>query len=276
MLGKLQGATTGKTTRSDGGPWSDCWSNRKLHPLRIPSNEGAEVIFLDDIKIFVAAELVVGWVNTNNGKSFAKKDFARVSNYDDSGEETNTRCPLTEVLGRTRMLGVAPVLTDQPDSGKNGSGKPYSIRLLVVKSQPILETLQLASQSCGQDLKYAAFKVRRTGEQMAPAIGDLWQYVNHIEEEELTKSASDWRTSLDGVNLDRGFPVMPDEDAVAILRNHVKVVGEHPDVQGAVMNYDRDAWEFWSSGKTEEATSEEGASADLAAMDDEFDLDLGL
>jgi len=242
MLGALKGKVERPSVRNDESAWKKVWAARGGFNFSVKKGEEAEIVFLDDISIFVAASLLTGWVS--DGQNFPKFDYVRSPGYDDEGNPVAGGCPISAVTGSGPVLiGVAPILDMRSFTDKEGVVHKCSFRPLLIKSDSVLTQLQTISKHHGKPLKWARMHVSRSMDPKSPGTGDTWFCEGFVDPNTLSKKIPNFATELAKLDMKAGFPRPTPDMIKSMLGLHVHVAEKNKDKGSKVTIYNKDAWD---------------------------------
>jgi hypothetical protein len=245
ILNRLRGQVDNGGNQQRGGGWGDIWAARGGFNFSLKKGEEAKIVFLEDIRIFVATPIVVGWVNAN-GYSFAKTEYLRSSAYDDLGEPTGEIDLVSQVTGmRPTLIGVAPILDLRPFTTKDGKEFKYSVRPLLIKTDSVLNQLQTIAKHSNRTLQNALMSVSRSAtDSKAPGAGDTWFLKQYMEDAELSQQIPDLAEIRGKCNVDVGYPRPDAALSKELLGLHANVVNKNQDKKDAIciQRFDAAAW----------------------------------
>jgi len=226
--------------------WGRIWSKRGGFPFALKRGERATVVFLDDVRLFIAAPLMTGWVS--DGKSFPKIDYVASPGFDEEGN-TVGECLLSKVTGFSpTLIGVVPVLDTRSYKTKDGKERAYTIKPLIIKSESVLNQLQTISQHHGRPLTWARMTVSRNMDAKSPASGDAYYCDKFADPQELLKKIPTLLDERAAVNTQEGYPRPDRATCMQLLKLHIAVADKNTDKGSKVTNYDKELWAQLTSG----------------------------
>ena len=228
----------------DGSVWGEMWKHRGGFPFKIASGSKTTVVFLTDVQPMFVHELAFSSVSGPKGH-YPGTDFVRsmTATVTSDGNVVmvpgRAACLIEEALGRKpRLLWVAKILDLTPYKRKDGTEVKMSVKLIYIPSNGnVIEQLTAVSEITGKDMQYAVFNVQRSNNDKAPRIGDSWTYRRHTSLADITVDMPDVQAQLAKIDLNRAFPMLTDDQAIALLRQHKNVAAKFPKPTGA-LGYD--------------------------------------
>jgi len=244
ILNRLRGQVDSGGNQQRGGGWGDIWAVRGGFNFSLKKGEEAKIVFLEDIRIFVATPILTGWVNTGQ-YSFPKIEYLRSAAYDEVGEPTGEVDVVSQTTGmRPTLIGVAPILDLRPFTTKDGKEFKYSVRPLLIKTDSVLNQLQTIAKHSGRTLQNALMTVSRSAtDDKSPGAGDTWFLKQYMEDTDLAQQIPDLAEIRGKCDVDKGFPRPDVSLAKELLGLHVNVVRKNQDKKAAVIsNFNESFW----------------------------------
>lgn len=221
---------------------SEMWKYRGGFPFRIMSGKKTNLMFLTDIEWKVVHEIAIKEKVGQTGK-YPITDFICSTsivgvNPDGSLIKNDKQCIIEKALGREpKLIAVAKILNMTPWTTKDGVKIPWTVQTIIIPSNsPILQQLAAVTEVTKRDLKYSVFTVSRSEQEKSPKIGDSWTYKSHFTEDEVL-SEEGLSAALEKVDLDKGFPILSDEDIVVLLKNHKRLCDRFSDGKNILFMY---------------------------------------
>lgn len=220
--------------------WGRIWSKRGGFPFSLKRGERATVVFLDDVRLFIAAPLMTGWVS--DGKSFPKIDYVASPGFDEDGNAVG-ECILSKVTGFSpTLIGVVPILDTRSFKTKDGKERAYTIKPLIIKSESVLNQLQTISQHHGRPLTWARMTVSRNMDDKSPASGDAYYCDKFTNPEELLKKIPSLLEERAAIDVVAGYPRPDHATCMQLLKLHVAVADKNSNRGSKVTNYNKELW----------------------------------
>ena len=271
ILNRLRGQVDNGGNQQRGGGWGDIWAARGGFNFSLKKGEEAKIVFLEDIRIFVATPILTGWVNTGSF-SFPKIEYLRSAAYDEVGEPTGEIDLVSQVTGmRPTLIGVAPILDLRPFTTKDGKEFKYSVRPLLIKTDSVLNQLQTIAKHSNRTLQNALMTVSRSAtDDKSPGAGDTWFLKQYMEDAELAQQIPDLAEIRSKCDVDAGYP-RPDAGlAKELLGLHANVVRKNQDKKAiAIERFNEGAWNDLNGAPA--PTSTPVAQADAVAAVEQFE-----
>ena len=227
----------------DSNVWSELWKYRGGYQFKIASGAKTSVAFLTDVYPIFVHELAFSVINGPKGH-YPGTDYVRSMTAVEVTSDGQVKmlpgrdkCLLEDVLGRKpRLIWAAKVLDLTPYKRKDGTEVKMSVKPIYIPSSGnVIEQLSAVSEITGKDIQYALFSVQRSNNDKAPKIGDSWTYRKHTSLEEIRANMPDIQEQVTKIDFDKGFPVLTDEQAISLLKQHKNVAAKFPKLTGALV-----------------------------------------
>jgi hypothetical protein len=227
----------------DSNVWAEMWKHRGGFPFKIASGAKTGVVFLTDVQPLFVHELAFAAVSGPKGH-YPGTDYVRSMTAVDVSADGEIKmmqgrdsCLIEEALGRKpRLMWVAKILDLTPFKRKDGTEVKMSVKSIYIPSSGnVIEQLTAVSEITGKDMQYAMFSVQRSNNDKAPRIGDSWTYRKHTSLADIMADLPDVADQLSRIDINKGFPILTDAQAIALLRQHKNVAAKFPKPSGALI-----------------------------------------